>query len=565
MKDSRIILVCVLVSAVLSSCRPAVEPGTLAVWDGGRVTEKEMEFFMTTSARPRLRKDGGEDEQEVIRRLIRRFAFLKILASEATENEGENGTAPLLFLGPENRELLEYYVQRVGKVAVEVSDEEARGIWEKEKSTRFTLPEKMKFQYIFLRKDRHGPREIDGLVNKIEKELAVGRDFGDLAAEYSETTEKGRKGILGPVFRGKLDHDFEKQLYAHAGEKQAFRAETKNGVFVVQILEYTPERVIPFEEARAGIIRRLVNGKTDVQKEELMARLRKKYPADIDLDDSNGDGVVLSLDGKNLSKSRFEAYLASRNGEREAITEEARRKAAEELIERNLMILDALDRRLDQSEEFMRRREFQEILRKARRAREKGFSAFVGKIGDETIKADYQKRPERYRMTERKDLSWVFLPLGHREPFEILHTAEGFRDELERGASDEILETKAKEAGGAFFHRKGMSWEQILSLGPEISKAVREMYPGDVSDPVQLSSGLVILKVGKCSPARQLSWPEDRQLIREEYVRMHRKELGREFQDTVLKEHHFRILSADFHLPGEGPGSAEENRGDEES
>lgn len=46
---------------------------------------------------------------------------------------------------------------------------------------------------------------------------------------------------------------------------------------------------------------------------------------------------------------------------------------------------------------------------------------------------------------------------------------------------------------------------------------------------------------------------------------MHRKELGREFQDTVLKENHFRILSTDFHLPEEGPGSAEENRGDEES
>lgn len=553
----KIIVTPVLLCCLLSACSPSNPEEVLARFDGGTITRQELKLYMKSPAKPQFREDGKSAESVGIEELIRRFAALKILASTVDISETDGADQPFLFLDSTTRGLLDFYIGTVGKVTVEISDEDALKRYEALKSTRFTLPEKAKLQYIFLRRDRHTRGEIDSLLEMMAGELKQGTTFDDLVTRYSESDTKNRNGIFGPVFRGKMEPDFEEQLFAHAGENAPFRATTRDGVFLIRILEYTPSRIMPFEEVRSGVIQNLVDQQTAKQREELMAEIREKHEVISDPDDGDQDGLVLKIDDRTLDVDSLNRYIASTQAP-DSKGETDRETAIEQLIDLNLMVLDATDRGLDRDPEFLARRNFHELQRRADIARKQLHLEWVETIPDEEIEDAFREDPTRYTRPGSYELEWVFVPFTLKAPFARLELAESLKIEMESGKSGEQLKVLAETYGAQYRDPGEISAERALRLGPEASRALKNLEAGEVSNAIQIKQGFIVLHLKAETPRHAMQLPEDAEAIRQHYCGIHRKEILKQINQRLLEEHHLKIFSTDFASvsTGGGPGAS---------
>ena len=413
------------------------------------------------------------------------------------------------------------------------------------RSTRFTLPEKAKLQYIFLRKDRHSRGEIDSLLETMAGEFKQGTTFDDLVTRYSESENRKKEGIYGPVFRGKMEPGFEEQLFAHAGEKAPFRAETTDGIFLVRILEYAPSRIMPFEEVRSGVIQNLVDENTAIQREKLMAKIREKHQVISDPDDGDHDGLVLEIDDRTLDVDGLKRYIASTKGP-DSKGKLDRQTAIEQLIDLNLMVLDATDRGLDRDPEFLARLDFQEIQQQAGIARKRLYREWVETISDEQIEVAFREDPTRYTKPGSYELEWVFVPFTLKAPFARLELAESLKKEMESGKSGEQLKLLAEISGAEYRNPGEISAERALRLGPEASRALKSLEAGEVSNPIQIKQGFIVLHLKSETPRHAMQLPKDAEAIRQHYCRIHRKEILKQIVQRLLEEQHLKVLSTDF-------------------
>jgi len=545
----------ILLILLAIGCGTPPAANTLATYDSGRITKDDLVAFMKSPARPKLRDEAQLEKSQIITQLLRRLATLNILAAQHEEDQQDRDQAQILFLNSETRALLQYYVDTVGKITVEVSDEEAQAHYEELKPTRFTLPEKAKIQYLFLRKDRHHSHEMERLIRNIERDFEKGRPFEELVSKYSESATKDKQGILGPFFRGKLDPEFEAQLFAHATTEKPFVIHDRNGVFFVRFLEYSPGRVMDFEEVKSGVIQDLVNEESTRRRKKLIAEIEKKHRIIIDPEDDNHDGIAIQIDDRSLSADDFQTWLKSNqpasNSKNKHIQADPN-KLARNLVDTNLMVLDALDRGLDRDPDFLAREEMSRTISRAAAARVKKFREWVEKIPEEKIKEDFNKNPTRYADPGSYDFSLISVPFTEGDPFTRMQLAESFKEPLASDASDEELSAIADRVGAEYKNLGKISSERALNMGPEISRTLKSMKPGQVSDAIQIKQGFVVLRLKARSPRHQLEFSKDREAIRRHYGLIHRKKIYEEIRNQLLKEHHFKILSTDFELSEDG-------------
>ena len=80
-----------------------------------------------------------------------------------------------LYLDDRASLLVNYYVERKGKRSYEVTDEEALAFYNEHLADRFTTPESITFQHVFLRADRHAPEELARLEQEHPRQARGGR------------------------------------------------------------------------------------------------------------------------------------------------------------------------------------------------------------------------------------------------------------------------------------------------------------------------------------------------------------------------------------------------------
>ncbi len=100
--------------------------------------------------------------------------------------------------------------------------------------------------------------EARAVLQRAEKDMEAGADFGDVAARYSDCPANG--GGLGWVERETMVEEFESVLFDCAVGETSGIFETRFGLHIVHILERMPAGVRPLREVYEEIA------------EELMAR-----------------------------------------------------------------------------------------------------------------------------------------------------------------------------------------------------------------------------------------------------------------------------------------------------
>jgi len=472
---------------------------------------------------------------------------------------------PVLYVNPTARHLVQYYQQRTGKRSHEVTDEEALAAYEERLESRYTLPERIRFQHVFLRNDRHSPAELESLERRIVDERRAGVPLSDLVTKYSESESKQQDGVVGPVYRGRLEQSVDDQLFALAVSDELAVIRTALGSHLVLIVEKVESRVLPFEEVKTQVVSGLIERKDEAERTELFRTLRERYEV-IDRTDEEGledDEVVLSIKDRSVTRSELQEYFersAPFGDAHQSSNPKARRKAVDNLIEFNLMYLDAADQGLDEEPNFRQRWRLNQLAVKSNRPLVQRARQWAESLDDEVVLDFYHQHEARFTFPRELDLSYIFIPFGTASPFDMqLQIEELKRVAVSEGFDSPALATKCAEAAAICVNAGVVSTREVARIGPKFQRATLDLGAGGVSEPFKTENGLYVVAVHSDQERRPMVLPEDLESIRARYLRLEEKRIVASIREGLLEERALRVIAPlTTDVPPEPGGTTDE-------
>jgi peptidyl-prolyl cis-trans isomerase SurA len=161
---------------------------------------------------------------------------------------------------------------------LQITEAEARKYYDEHKG-EFTNEPEFKLREVFVKvpADAKGnaaaEEEAKQKAASIRARALKGEPFEKLT-ELSDAPSKGNGGLVGPVKRSELDAGFAKVLEGMKVGEVSEPIRTPAGFDVVKLETATPTRLLPFEEARDQIARRVYAGKQQAEFEGYMRKLR---------------------------------------------------------------------------------------------------------------------------------------------------------------------------------------------------------------------------------------------------------------------------------------------------
>jgi parvulin-like peptidyl-prolyl isomerase len=544
------------VVAVLAgnACR-GVPDDAVAAYDGGYVTAAEARRFLTWFDARRLRTKAEVDVREAVTEVLSELAFRKILAEEVAD-DGPSPQAPL-YLDQRASLLVDYYVERTGKRSHEVADEEALAFYNDHLADRFTASESVKFQHVFLRADRHSPEELAALERSIVDQVSAGVHFADLVAAHSESDSSTRDGVVGPVFRGRMDTAFEAQLYRlPVGRPGVVR--TPQGDHVVVVLEKRPADVETFEAVKQQIVNAIIDRRNQTEKEQLLASLRARYGVEDRSADPGlrPDETVIRVRDRTMTQQQLDSYLTFWMSQPNRVgtgANDVRERAADELITANLLYLDAVDSGLDQEPEFLDRWAIRDLQRRSSAGAQRRLQVWAAEVGEDEVLQYFQENQARFAVPQRFQTSYLYRPLGGAPPFELQQRLEALAAlAAAPGADPAEIERRCASTGARFVDMGWANPRQAARIGPEFQRRLLAMTAPGSTGAFKDEAGLYVILVRDIEARRAMSPPGDTELIRARYVELRRGDILGEMRQRVLEERHFDVLSTDVFSPEEG-------------
>ncbi len=543
------------VLVVVAGCAAKPPADAAATYDGGFVSARELQRYLGWLDSRNLRTRSQVDAQAGVEGLLADLAFLEILAAEAPAEP--NADPPLLYLEPRAAFLAQYYVERKGKRTHEISDAEAQELYQARLGERFTVPESITFQHVFLRADRHSAEELTRIATTVRDLLVQGTPFAEVAASYSESESARWQGTVGPVYRGRMDAGFEQALYRlQPGRPAVIR--TSQGAHVVVVVELRPSRQLPFEEVKQQIVSVIMDKRNETEREQLLAELRARYGVlDRSADTTVGaDEVALRVKDRELTRAQLERYLApriERLGGQGGADSGLRQRLVDELVTSNLLYLDAVDSGFDEEDTFVDRWAMHELRQRADVAKRLRLHAWTEQVGDDVVLRYLEENQGRFAVPQRFNASYLVLPLGSGPPFELQLRIEALAElAATPGTDDGELERRCAQAGVGLVHMGWATPTDAAGVGPEFQRRLLAMEAPGSTGVFRDEQRLHAIQVHAIEGRRKLTEPADHDLIRARYAELHQEKAGEEIQREVLAARHFRVLSTAVFEPGDG-------------
>jgi len=535
------------------ACGARIPDDAVATYDGGWVTAAEAQRFLAWFDTRRLRTEASVDDTQGVSELLSELAFRKIMAEEAGDSLPSPQTA--LYLDQRASVLVDYYVERTGKRSHEVSDEEALAFYQAHLDDRFTTPESIEFRHLFLRADRHSPEELAALERSILDQLTAGALFANLVAAHSESGNPTKDGVVGPVYRGRMDPGFENQLYRlTAGQRGVVR--TPQGIHIVEVLARRPTEVQTFESVKRQIVNAIMDRRNQEEKERLLAGLQERYGVeDHSAEPALGpDEIAIRVKDRTMTRQQLDSYLASwlsLPGRVDGGGGNIRQQAAAELITANLLFLDAVDRGLDQEQEFLDRWAIQELRRRSGAGIQRRLEGWAKEVDEDEVLKYFHENQARFAVPQRFRASYIYQPFGGAPPFELQQRVEALAAEAALGVDPATFGRRCAEAGARFVDMGWATPQQAARIGPEFQRRLLAMTDPGSTGVFKDGSGLFVILVQGIEPRRPMSPPGDIDLIRTRYVELKRPEILSPLRQRVLEERHFKVLTTDVFAAAE--------------
>ena len=175
-------------------------------------------------------------------------------------------------------------IEKDFEAPAEVSEGEALTFYN-ENPDRFQRPELIRARHILIKVDPDADEavkaEAKGKIEAVQKRLAEGEDFAQVAQEASEGPSGPQGGDLGYFQRGQMVKPFEDAAFALAPGGVSDLVETQFGYHLIKLEDKKPEGVAPFDEVKEQLQVWLKQEKVKAALEELITTLREKANVEI--------------------------------------------------------------------------------------------------------------------------------------------------------------------------------------------------------------------------------------------------------------------------------------------
>ncbi len=205
-------------------------------------------------------------------------------------------------------------MQRELESKVSVTEDDAKA-WYQANIAEYTKPATVHLQQLVASSDPKNP----GLGGELAGRARAGEDLADLAKAHAAAPTKATAADLGVLHKGDLAPAVEKIAFALAPGQISDPIPTPEGFRILKVVEKTEGSVVPYEDARAEIQRRLTTSRGNEQVEKYLVGLRDKAIIDLRVRE-----VPLQLSGPApAGTTRLDAAAAAGTAEGAAKGDEA--------------------------------------------------------------------------------------------------------------------------------------------------------------------------------------------------------------------------------------------------
>lgn len=169
------------------------------------------------------------------------------------------------------REDIETYLlaEKMIEPSIDVTDEEMKKYFEENKDT-FDQKEQVKASHILVKDE--------ATAKKVKKELDNGKDFAELAKEYSTDSSNATKGgDLGYFGKGEMAEEFEKAAFAMEINKVSEPVKTEFGYHIIKVTDKKAAKPAKFEDHKKEIKESLFDQKVQEAYPDWLKEKKAKY------------------------------------------------------------------------------------------------------------------------------------------------------------------------------------------------------------------------------------------------------------------------------------------------
>ncbi len=255
----------------------------------GKYTLTVKEFNEQVKSLPPQLQMAISKNPQLKEQLLNRWVDLTLMALEARKEGYQNRPDVKKRMEEmENALLAQEYMRKNIADPANVSDKEIKDYYEKHKS-RFMQPEQIKASHILIRvpsgADKKKWDEAKKKAQDIRKRIMAGEDFATLAKKYSQDPgSKSRGGDLGYFKKGQMVPEFEKAAFSLKKGDISQPVKTTFGYHIIKVYDKKPAKQKSLEEAKQEIRQILLRKKQFKLKDEIVAKLKKKYKVEVHKD-----------------------------------------------------------------------------------------------------------------------------------------------------------------------------------------------------------------------------------------------------------------------------------------
>ncbi len=141
-------------------------------------------------------------------------------------------------------------------------------------AAQFTVPAEFSLNCIYLKKNDDGTRPQEKM-DQVSAELPAGI-FAEVAKKHSELPGAAENIALGKFKKGELDKNLEEAALTLKKDEHSGWIETENGLYIIQMAEFSEEKLREVGEVREDIIQTLREAEQQVKVKGYIEQLKKE-------------------------------------------------------------------------------------------------------------------------------------------------------------------------------------------------------------------------------------------------------------------------------------------------
>ena len=187
-----------------------------------------------------------------------------------------------------NAVLAQEFLYREIEDKVKITDDEIETYYKGHKD-EFTNPESVKARHILLKvpegADDKAWEEAESKAEDIKKKLENGEDFAELAKKYSDDPgSRNKGGDLGFFTKGRMVPEFESAAFSLKPGEISDPVKTDFGYHIIEVKEKKAASTKTRQEVQVRIRQTLQKEKQQQLQDELIKKLKAKYPVKVNKD-----------------------------------------------------------------------------------------------------------------------------------------------------------------------------------------------------------------------------------------------------------------------------------------